>query len=314
MKLLLKLFLIAIIPILLIDGIRRADLAFNPSAKNTYLATFIDKMHLLDSVTSPRLILMSGSSVAFGVDSDLLSNELEIPVVNAALHFKLGTHFLMQQLKSTVKKGDIVLLSMEYVMTSQGIKQEQLTVADFYPPAKNWIEFPSKNEEIVAYSTHRLSDLKLLMGEYWADTRKKPISIDDTTSVFFRKCFAKNGDLLGHLNNPSPGFNNPEISDEIVYDEQIKDFNDFYDFAIKKGVMVLFTFPTYAESGFEKNMPVVKKLEKQLRDNLKIPIIGSPENSVMDDSFFFDSVYHPNAKGRKIFTSRLIQLLEQEGI
>jgi hypothetical protein len=61
-------------------------------------------------------------------------------------------------------------------------------------------------------------------------------------------------------------------------------------------------------------MPVVRKLEKQLRDNLKIPIIGSPENSVMDDNFFFDSVYHPNVKGRKIFTSRLIQLLEQEGI
>lgn len=309
-----KLFLIAIIPILLIDGIRRADLAFNPSAKNTYLATFIDKMNLLDSVPPPRLILMSGSSIAFGVDSYLLSNELEIPVVNAALHFKLGTHFLMEQLKSTVRKGDIVLLSMEYVMTSQGKYEEQLSVADFYPPAKNWIEFPSKNEEIVAYSTHRLADFKFLMGEYWADTRKKSININDTTSVFFRKCFAKNGDLLGHLNNPSPGFNNPEISDEIVYDKQIKDFNDFYNFAVKKGVMVLFTFPTYAESGFEKNMPVVKKLEKQLRDNLKIPIIGSPENSVMDDSFFFDNVYHPNAKGRKIFTSRLIQLLEQEEI
>jgi hypothetical protein len=314
LKLTLKLFLIAIIPLLMIDGVRRADLAFNLDAKNAYLATFIDKMHLLDSVPSPRLILMSGSSVAFGVDSDLLSNELEIPVVNAALHFQLGSHFLMEQLKSTVRKGDIVLISMEYVMTSQGIKEDQLTVADFYPPAKNWIQYKSKNEEIVAYSTHRLADFKLLMGELWAGTRRKPISIDDTTSVFFRKCFAKNGDLLGHLNNPSPGFNNPEISNEIVYDKQIKDFNDFYDFATKNGVTALFTFPTYAESGFEKNMPVVRKLEKQLRDNLKIPIMGSPENSIMDDIFFFDSVYHPNAKGRKIFTSRLIQLLEQEGI
>ena len=298
----------------MIDGVRRADLAFNPDAKNAYLATFIDKMHLLDSVPSPRLILMSGSSVAFGVDSDLLTNELEIPVVNAALHFQLGSHFLMEQLKNTVRTGDIVLISMEYVMTSQGIKEDQLTVSDFYPLAKNWVHFQSKNEEVVAYSTHRLSDFKLLMGEFWSGTRRKPISIDDTTSVFFRKCFAKNGDLLGHLNNPSPGFNNPEISNEIVYDKQIKDFNNFYNFAIKKGVTVLFTFPTYAESGFEKNMSVVKKLEKQLRDNLKIPIIGSPENSVMDDVFFFDSVYHPNAQGRKIFTSRLIQLLEQEGI
>lgn len=314
MKLTLRLFFIAIIPLSLIDGVRRADLAFNSGAKNAYLATFVDKMHLLDSLPSPRMIVMSGSSVAFGVDSDLLSRELEIPVVNAGLHFQLGSHFLMQQLKNTVRKGDIVLISMEYVMKSEGIKKDQLTVADFYPPAKNWIQYESKNEEIVTYSTHRLADFKLLMGEMWAGTRRKPISIDDTTSVFFRKCFDKNGDLLGHLNNPSPGFSNPEISNEIVYDKQIKDFNDFYGFAIQKGVTVLFTFPTYAESGFEKNMAVIRKLEKQLRNNLKIPIIGSPESSVMDDIFFFDNVYHPNAKGRKIFTSRLIQLLEQEGI
>jgi hypothetical protein len=314
LKLILKLFLIAIIPLLLIDGVRRADLAFSPNAKNAYLATFTDKMHLLDSVPSPRLIIMSGSSVAFGVDCDLLSRELEIPVINAGLHFQLGSHFLMQQLKSTVKKGDIVLISMEYVMKSEGVKEDQLTVADFYPSANNWIKYESDNEKIVAYATHRLADFKLLMGEMWSGTRRKPISIDDTTSVFFRKCFAKNGDLLGHLNNPSPGFNNPEISNEIVYDKQIRDFNDFYDFAVKKGVNVLFTFPSYTQNGFEKNMPVIKKLEKQLRENLKIPIIGSPENSVMDDVFFFDSVYHPNVKGRKIFTSRLIQLLEQEGI
>lgn len=314
MKLTLKLFLIGVIPILLIDGVRRTDLAFNPNAQNAYLATFVDKMQLLDSVPSPRLILMSGSNVAFGVDSDLLSNELEIPVVNAALHFQLGSHFLMEQLKSTVRKGDIVLISMEYVMTSQGIKDEQLTVADFYPPAKKWIQYQSNNEEIAAYATHRLSDFKLVMGELWTGNRQKSIAIDDTTSVFFRKCFAKNGDLVGHLNNPPFNFNNPAISNEIVYNKQIKDFNDFYDFATKKGVMVFFTFPTYAESGLEKNMPVIRKLEKQLRANLKIPIIGSPENSVMDDSFFFDSVYHLNAKGRKVFTSRLIQLLEQEGI
>ena len=238
------------------------DLAFNPSAKYAYLATFIDKMHLLDSVPSPRLILMSGSSMAFGVDSDLLSNELEIPVVNAALHFKLGTHFLMQQLKHTVRKGDVILLSMEYIMTSQGEFNEQLSVVDFYPPAKNWIEFSSESERITKYAKHRLSDFKLLIGESWSGTRRKPISIDDTTSVFFKKCFAKNGDLLGHLNNPSSGFNNPEISDEIVYDKQIKDFNDFYDFATKKGVVVLFTFPSYAESGFEKKYARCQKTGK----------------------------------------------------
>ncbi len=313
-KFFIRILLIAIVPLLLIDGIRRADLAFNPSSRNAYMATIADKMHLLDSVPSPRLILMSGSSMAFGVDSDLLSKELEIPVVNASLHFKLGSRFMMDELKATVRKGDIVLITLEYVVTSKGKCEEKLMAVDFYPPAKDWIHFTSFSEEVAAYTTHRLADSKLLVGEAWSGTRTRPISIDDSTSVFFRKCFAKNGDLLGHLNNPQPKFDVPEISNDVEFSKQINDLNDFEIFAKQKGITVFFTFPSYVESGFERNMPVIKKIEQQYRDNLKFPILGSPENSIMDDGYFYDNPFHLNAQGRKIFSSRLIQLLEQEGI
>ncbi len=313
-KIFIRISLIALVPLIMIEGIRKLDLALNPSSRNAYMATIADKMHLLDSIPSPRLILMSGSSMAFGVDSELLSKELEIPVVNASLHFKLGSRFMMNQLKSTVRKGDFVLITLEYVVKSKGAFEEKLMATDYYPPAKNWIQFTSFSEAAGAYTLHRLTDFKLLMGEAWSGTRSKPISIDDTTSVFFRKCFGNNGDLLGHLNNPQPKFDVPEISNEVEFSEQIKDLNDFEIFAKQKGVKVFFTFPSYVESGFEKNMPVIKKIEQQLRDNLKMTILGSPENSVMDNRFFYDNCFHLNAQGRKIFSSRLIQLLEQEEI
>lgn len=309
-----RIILIAFVPLLLIDGIRRADLAFAPKSKNAYLAALKDKMYLLDSVPSPRLILMSGSSMAFGVDSDLLSRELEIPVVNASLHYKLGSRFMMDQLKATLRKGDIVLITLEYVLTSEGDCNEKLMAADFYPPAKDWLHFASFSEQTSAYAIHRLADFKLLVGEFWSGTRNKPIGINDTTSVFFSKCFSKNGDLLGHLNNPQPKFDVPEISTNVEFSKQIKDLNDFEVFAKQKGITVFFTFPSYVESGYEKNMAVINKIEKQYRDNLNFTILGSSENSVMDDEFFFDSVFHPNVRGRKIFSSRLIQLLEQEGM
>ncbi len=309
-----RIILIALVPLLFIEGVKRIDLAFVPNSRNTYMATIADKMHLLDSIPSPRLILMSGSSMAFGVDSDLLSKELEIPVVNASLHFKLGSRFMMDQLKASIKKGDIVLITLEYVITSKGSCEEKLMAADFYPPAKNWIHFTSLSERVGAYSVHRLADFKLLMGQIWSGTRTRPISIDDTTSVFFRKCFAKNGDLLGHLNNPQPKFYVPEISNEVEFSKQIKDLNDFEAFSKQQGVTVFFTFPSYVESGFERNMPVIKKIEQQFRNDLKFSILGSPENSVMDDRFFYDNPFHLNAQGRKIFSSRLIQLLEQEGV
>jgi hypothetical protein len=309
-----RISLIAFVPLLLIEGLRRADLAYDPKSKNAYLATLIDKMHLLDSVPSPRLVLMSGSSMAFGVDGDLLSRELEIPVVNASLHYKLGSRFMMDELKTAVKKGDIVLITLEYVVTSEGDFNEKLMAADFYPPAKDWLHFASFSEQISAYTLHRLSDFKLLVGEFCSGTRNRPIDINDTTSVFFRKCFSKNGDLLGHLNNPQPNLFVPEMTNDVEFSKQIKDLNDFQAFAAKKGVIVFFTFPSYVESGFEKNRAVIKKIEQQYRNSLNFTILGTCENSVMDDEFFYDSVFHPNVRGRKIFSSKIIQLLEKEGI
>jgi len=126
-------------------------------------------MHLLDSVPSPRLILMSGSSTAFGVDSDLLSRELEIPVVNASLYYKLGSRFMMNQLKATLKKGDIVRISLAQVLTSEGDYHEKLLAADFYPPAKHWLHFASFSEEISAYAIHRLCvyGISKLLRHFW---------------------------------------------------------------------------------------------------------------------------------------------------
>ena len=145
-KFFIRISLIALVPLILIEGIRKLDLALNSSSRNAYMAAIADKMHLLDSIPSPRLILMSGSSMAFGVDSELLSKELEIPVVNASLHFKLGSRFMINQLKSTVRKGDFVLITLEYVVQSKGAFEEKLMVADYYPPAKNWIQFTSFSE------------------------------------------------------------------------------------------------------------------------------------------------------------------------
>ena len=309
-----KILLIAIIPLLAINELRKADSVAKSRSVNDYLATFIDKMHLLNTMPSPRLILMSGSSMAFSVDSDLLSRELETPVVNAALHGNLGSKFMMAQLKATVKKGDIVLITLEYSTTSQGKYEEQLTVADFYPPAQKWINFNSFWEEFYAYITHKVSSFRLLISQFWAGSQTKPINTNDNNLKSAVKYFDKNGDFIGHLENPQPVFDSPELSAGIDFGQQIKDLNDFGVFAKQKGVSVLFTFPSYTESGFEKNMATVKKIEQEYRTHLKFPILGSSENSVLDDSFFFDNFYHLNTQGRKIFTSRLIQLLEQEDI
>ncbi|MDR6563213.1 MULTISPECIES: hypothetical protein [unclassified Arcicella] len=310
LKFILKLFLIGFLPLLAIDSARKLDLIFDPRSKNAYIATIIDKTKMLATVPSPRLVLMSGSSMAFGINSDMLENEIGLPVVNAALHFNFGSKYMMEELKTYLKKGDVVLITLEYMVRSEGKYEEQLIAADFYPPSQKWIHFPSITEKISSYTTHRLTDCRLMIGEALNHSRSKPISIADTTSIFYRNCFSPKGDLLCHLNNPPTKIVYPTIPSDQDFSQQIKDLNDFYAFAQQKGAKVFFTFPCLAQKSFEENANIIKKISAQIKRHLKIPILGTPQYALMDDTLFYDNAYHPNDKGREIFTKRILTLFE----
>ena len=59
---------------------------------NDFLAAIIDKHQRLESFSTPVTIFAGGSNLAYGLDSDMLTQELQSPVVNLALHAGLGFH------------------------------------------------------------------------------------------------------------------------------------------------------------------------------------------------------------------------------
>ena len=58
-----------------------------------YLAALDDKLELVRTVESPRVIFVGGSSVAFGIDSQVFEQGLGQPAINLGLHGALGLHF-----------------------------------------------------------------------------------------------------------------------------------------------------------------------------------------------------------------------------
>lgn len=48
----------------------------------TYLGEFREKRERLQKVQGEKIVVVGGSSVAFGIRSDLMEEELEMPVVN----------------------------------------------------------------------------------------------------------------------------------------------------------------------------------------------------------------------------------------
>ena len=80
----------------------------------SFLGELGDKCDLLEQTPAPRIVLVGGSSVAFGVDSKLLEQEFPgYTAVNFGLYAALGTQVMLELSKGQFQPGDIVIISPE---------------------------------------------------------------------------------------------------------------------------------------------------------------------------------------------------------
>lgn len=106
---------ILILTIVIFETIILAILC-NPKGvfKTSYQSIIVDKYRILQQTDSPKIIVIAGSSSAFGLDQELLEEETGYRVVNLGLHAGFGHLFYSELAKENIQQGDIVLLGYEY--------------------------------------------------------------------------------------------------------------------------------------------------------------------------------------------------------
>ena len=70
-----------------------------------YEAAILDKTNRLRSIKEPKIILIGNSSLAFGMDSEMVERSIGMPVVNMGLHGALGNAFCENMLKPEVSEA-----------------------------------------------------------------------------------------------------------------------------------------------------------------------------------------------------------------
>jgi len=66
-----------------------------------------------DAIRVPKIVFIGGSNIRFGLDTDGLSRDLNMPVVNYGLHASLGMDVIADRAMQCVKPGDIVVFAPE---------------------------------------------------------------------------------------------------------------------------------------------------------------------------------------------------------
>src|SRR5678816_2773153 len=99
-KLVLK--LIALAAAILLSGLLIGQYHTNVR-DDSYLAAVLEKDRLIRNTPSPKIILVGGSNLAFGIDSKAIEDSLGLHVVNMGLYAKLGLKYMLAQVRPYIK-------------------------------------------------------------------------------------------------------------------------------------------------------------------------------------------------------------------
>jgi hypothetical protein len=84
-----------------------------PQYSPTFYGALDEKYLRLTSTQGEKIVVVGGSSVAFGLDSKLLESYTGMPVVNFGLYADLGTKMMLDLSLAGISEGDVVILSPE---------------------------------------------------------------------------------------------------------------------------------------------------------------------------------------------------------
>ncbi|MGB3693368.1 MAG: hypothetical protein WA865_04260 [Spirulinaceae cyanobacterium] len=80
-------------------------------------AVYNEKMALAEEVDAPRRLLTTGGSGAhYSINSEVLEQEVGIPVINLGIDGRLGLNVILDSIIEKIRPGDVVLLIPEYSM------------------------------------------------------------------------------------------------------------------------------------------------------------------------------------------------------
>ena len=282
-----------------------------PIEEFSYYSAMDDKIKRLEQIQSPKLILVGGSNLTFGIDSKRIENEFNLPVVNMSLHAGLGLDYMLNQINNRIKKGDIVLISPEYYYFDNTYNGEGVAIYGYILDNKNsifdfspTILFQHINALGPVLFTQYINTLGPVLFPQYINARNNA-----SYGIYTKTNFNEYGDMVGHLNLDhevfSHGVKNNTRDCTISY-RQIEYINKFINYADGLGVKIYISFPAISETSYNNDKTCNDKIVDIIKLKYKNITISDHERYILRDSLFFNTYYHLDNIGRSLRTDYLI--------
>lgn len=287
-------FVTIALPLLLVVG---AAVIIPPQYDKTFVGALDDKMERLNSIEEDKIIVVGGSSVAFGLDSQLMEEQTGMPVVNFGLYAALGTKVMLDLSRAGVKEGDVVIIAPE--MDAQTLSM--------YFSSETTLQ--AADGDLSILSQVRGENILSLIGGSWKYLVNKFSyfingNAPDPEGVYNSDSFDEYGDIIYERpNNVMNLYYDPNKVIELepgIFEEEFIDYiNDYVSYCKSRGADVFFSFCPMNELGMsEKNTDEsIDAFVEFLDENLRCDVISDPRDYIMEAGYFFDSNFHLNDAG-----------------
>ncbi len=285
--------------------------------EDTFVGELSAKYDRLTETEDKKIVFVGGSSLAFGLDCDLVKEELDIEPVNLGLYANLGTKIMLDLARANINEGDIIVIAPE--MNSQTLS--------LYFNAETTLQALDGRMDMLAYIDSE--DYTSLLGESWNFTGKKLSYLTsdkrpENTGAYKKENFNEYGDNdydrpYNIMNSISKSitldFRYDKDDDSVTEYEKFIDYtNDYIRYATNKGATVYFSFPPMNESALADNVSrdFIYDFYTNLRSSLNCRIISNIEDYIMNEGYFYDSEFHLNNSGVTARTITLIDDIKRE--
>ncbi|WP_303316568.1 hypothetical protein Q4Q34_07105 [Flavivirga abyssicola] len=274
-----------------------------PRASKSLLFAKIKKDSLLVNVEKPRLVLVGGSNLSFGINSKLLKDSLLVNPINTGVHAGIGLKYMLDSTEPFVKEGDIIIVAPEYSQfygnTFFGGEMLLRTVFDL------------NRNEVKRLSIEQISNISKSLFKY-SFSKLKPTEYFNIkeSDVYNVNSFNEYGDVYTHWTMESRKFSPDKYFSEPFNDHILKDLKEFEKKVKIKKATLLVTFPCYQLSSYNKNINKIKKVEEVLK-SLDFYLLGDSKRYVMSEKMMFNTPYHLTKEGVDNRTKLLIEDLKK---
>jgi hypothetical protein len=254
-------------------------------------------------------LLVGGSNVLFGLDSDVMTERTGIETVNMGTFAGLGLPYILYRVQPIVRQDDIVVLSPEYqiLALSEAAPRYARTYCALSDPAY-LLHIPPQEAIKVAFQIpYREIIAETLLARHGA--KSSGYRIEDVS---------QRGDEQSNEVDRTPEDKLAKVKKDLglnpIFDPSAPAWASMAEFmgtARKRGARLYFAWPGIAENpvfASERYKKFFGMLQHHV-EGMGIEVISSPSDFFLPIDEMYDTQYHPNGRGKLRRTERLLASL-----